>query len=60
MKTEVLSHFQWPELTVVAFLIFFIFFLSVLFWTVRKGSKQLYQHVSDIPFQDGKEVSHER
>lgn len=57
MKSQVLSNFQWTDLTVVAFVIFLTFFLFVLYWTFRKGSKGYYQDAGSIPFNEGQPVS---
>lgn len=53
MKSEVLSNFAMPGLTIAAFIIFLVFFISVVFWTFRKGTKELYEDVSEIPLSDG-------
>lgn len=52
MKSQVLSNFAWTDLTVVAFVIFFVFFLFVLYWTFRKGSKNFYENVGNLPLQE--------
>lgn len=54
MKSQVLSNFAWTDLTVVAFLIFLFFFIAVLYWTFRKGSKSYYENAGTIPFDEGK------
>jgi cbb3-type cytochrome oxidase subunit 3 len=42
-----------PGLTVAAFVIFLIFFIAVVVWTFRNGTKQLYEGVSELPLKDG-------
>jgi len=54
MKSQVLSNFVWTDLTVLAFIIFLTFFISVFVWTFRKNSKKFYQDVGNIPFDEGK------
>lgn len=54
MKSQVLSNFAWTDLTVLAFIIFLIFFISVFVWTFRKNSKKFYQDVGNIPFDEEK------
>ena len=53
MKSEVLSNFTMPGLTIAAFIIFLLFFIFVVFWTFRKGTKELYEDVSEMPLSDG-------
>lgn len=53
MKSEVLSNFTMPGLTIAAFVIFLLFFIFVVFWTFRKGTKELYENVSEMPLSDG-------
>ena len=53
MKSQVLSQFSMPSLTVAAFIIFLLFFIGVVYWTFRKGSKDLYDNVSKMPLSDG-------
>lgn len=50
MKSQVLNNFDMQWLTVTAFVLFLVFFISVVIWTFRTGSKDLYKQVGDIPF----------
>tara|TARA_R110002072_G_scaffold534_2_gene3574 strand:- start:111451 stop:111645 length:195 start_codon:yes stop_codon:yes gene_type:complete len=52
MKSQVLSNFAWTDLTVVAFVIFLTFFLTMLYWVFRNGSKKLYQSVEQLPLEE--------
>jgi cbb3-type cytochrome oxidase subunit 3 len=53
MKSQVLSNFAWPELSILAFLIFLTFFCGMIYWTFRKGTRSLYKDVSTLPFDEG-------
>lgn len=57
MKSQVLSNFAWTDLTVVAFVIFLSFFIFVLFWTFRKGSKNYYENAGSLPLQDAESLT---
>lgn len=57
MKSQVLSNFAWTDLTVLAFIIFLTFFIFVVYWTFRRGSKNFYEDASSIPFKEGRKVS---
>ena len=49
MKQEGLAYFTDTHLTAIGLLIFFVFFLGVLFWTLRKTQKVVYQELAKIP-----------
>lgn len=49
MKQEGLAFFTDTHLTTMGLLIFFGFFLCVLFWTMRKTQKAIYQELSKLP-----------
>ncbi|WII73652.1 cbb3-type cytochrome c oxidase subunit 3 [Bdellovibrio sp. 22V] len=49
MKQEGLRYFTDTHLTALGLLIFFVFFVGVLIWVYRKHSKELYQHLEQIP-----------
>ena len=51
MKKEVLSLFNSPELVIVGFLLFFMTFIGVLFWTMRKSQKNHYEKMSLLPLE---------
>ncbi|PIT98785.1 MAG: hypothetical protein COT74_13915 [Bdellovibrionales bacterium CG10_big_fil_rev_8_21_14_0_10_45_34] len=54
MKKEALSQFQNPELVLLAFLLFLITFLALTYFVMRKGSKEYYQKLSQLPLFDEK------
>ena len=56
MKSQVLSNFQWPLLSIAAFLIFLLFFISVVIWTLRRGTNELYEETAHIPLLEDQEV----
>lgn len=60
MKSQVLSNFAWTDLTVLAFVIFLAFFVFVVVWTFRKGSKKYYENAGSLPFSDGQPLSGEQ
>lgn len=53
MKQEGLAYFTDTHLTAVGLLIFFVFFLGVLIWTLRKTQKAVYKELAQIPLDDG-------
>ena len=54
MKSQVLNNFQWPELTVVAFIIFFVFSLGsnekfgFVLWARKKSSIESSEIASSV------------
>ncbi|MCP4914697.1 MAG: cbb3-type cytochrome c oxidase subunit 3 [Oligoflexia bacterium] len=52
MKSQVLSSFAWTDLTVLAFIIFLTFFVAMIYWVFRKGSKNLYKSVEQLPLEE--------
>ena len=53
VKSLVLSNFDMIWLTVSAFLIFLSFFVFIVYWTFRTGSKKHYIRVSELPLSEG-------
>ena len=49
MKQEGLAFFTDTHLTTLGLLIFFVFFLSMLIWTLRKTQKAVYRELAKIP-----------
>lgn len=49
MIRETLTHFQFPALTCVGLLIFFLFFIAQLFWVFRKQGKLVYSEIEQLP-----------
>lgn len=56
MKSQVLSNFQWQELTVLAFIIFIVFFVGVVIRTFSKERYSILKSASNLPFEEGTPV----
>ncbi|MBT3583959.1 MAG: CcoQ/FixQ family Cbb3-type cytochrome c oxidase assembly chaperone [Halobacteriovoraceae bacterium] len=52
MKQEVLSYFQWIDLTNFALLLFVFLFTGMIFWVWRRESNKVYQEASMLPLQE--------
>lgn len=61
MKSQVLANFHMPILSCFALILFLGLFVGALIWINRKGSKQIYERMSQLPLQDLQpvEMSHE-
>ncbi len=57
MKSEVLSNIPWPSLSIAGFFIFLLVFIGVIYWTFRKGSKDIYKDAQSTPFNEGEPVN---
>ncbi len=58
MPHDVLTHFPFLDLVVAGQLIFFTVFVGALFCVFRKGSKEYYDYLAQLPLgKDGS--SHE-
>lgn len=44
-----LKYFTDTHLTSIGLILFFIFFVGVVFWVFRKGSKQYYNQTAQMP-----------
>jgi cbb3-type cytochrome oxidase subunit 3 len=53
MKSQVLSNIPWPSLSIAGFFIFLLVFCGVIYWTFRKGSKEIYKNAECTPFDEG-------
>jgi hypothetical protein len=53
MKSEVLNQLPYTWMPVLAFFIFLSLFSFVIYWTFRKGSKDFYKNIGEIPFEEG-------
>ncbi len=53
MKALALSQFQQLNLTTAGLLIFFVYFCGVVWWVSRKSTRQTYQNLQNLPFEDG-------
>jgi cbb3-type cytochrome oxidase subunit 3 len=51
MIREVLSHFHLPFLSCIGLLLFMGVFIGALMWVFRRGSKELYTAMSDLPLE---------
>lgn len=54
MKNEILSHFPFISLTILALIIFMLVFICMLFWVHRKESNSLYERLSQLPLEGSK------
>lgn len=52
MKKEALSLFNQPDLILFAFMLFFISFLGILWWTFHKANEKKFEAASRIPLSD--------
>ena len=52
MKSEILSYYHLPDLSVLGLAIFFSFFLAMLLWVFSSYRKPVYQHVQNLPLGD--------
>ncbi|HWU45081.1 MAG TPA: hypothetical protein VN132_16625 [Bdellovibrio sp.] len=59
MKQDDLSFFTDTHLTVIGLVIFVLFFVGVVFWVNRKGGKQFYSSMEQMPLKEG-ELTYER
>jgi cbb3-type cytochrome oxidase subunit 3 len=53
MKQEALKAFTDTQLTAAGLVIFFCFFVGVLLWVNRKGSKNFYNKMGNLPLNEG-------
>jgi cbb3-type cytochrome oxidase subunit 3 len=54
MYKTVLKYFPLPDLVVAGQLLFFFIFLGALLWVFRRGSKEFYARLANIPLEEGK------
>lgn len=52
---EGLKYFTDTYLTSIGLLLFFVFFVAVIFWVFRKGSKAFYNKASQLPLNEPEE-----
>ena len=52
LKSIVLSNFDHPWMPISVLLLFFGLFVGVIWWVMRKESKNLYDEVEQLPLQD--------
>lgn len=55
MYANFVSHFPWLNLVVVGELMFLALFIGALIWVFRKGSKEFYAQLSELPLEKGTE-----
>lgn len=48
-----LAYFSDTYLTSIGLLIFFLFFVTMVWWTSRKKNKNLYKKTQMLPFEKG-------
>ncbi len=56
MKAEALANFPFVGLTMIALVIFALFFVGMVVWTFRSGSNKVYEHAESLPLEGGKNV----
>lgn len=54
MLREALAQFPYVTLALVGQLIFFAVFIGVIGWAFRKGSTPFYDHLANLPLEEGK------
>lgn len=59
MKSVVLSNWDLPWLSNVALLLFVAVFVMMLFLVFRKGAKEYFNNISQIPLEDEKGLKNE-
>lgn len=57
MNTEILTGVAWPALSIAGFFIFLLVFAGVIFWTFRKGSKEIYKDIESAPLDEAETVN---
>ena len=53
MKQQILSQFPWMQLSSLALVIFFAFFLALLVITNLKLQKKIHAQASQLPLEEG-------
>lgn len=53
MHRDVLTHFPFMTLVIFGQLLFFAIFVGAIIWVYRKKSGAFYQHLSNMPLDDG-------
>lgn len=59
MKAEVLSHFHMPWLSCIALILFMSVFIGAAIWIHRRGSKEIYRRMGELPFDTKGEFGNE-
>ncbi len=54
MKNFVLSQTDYLVFPLIAVVLFFVFFVAMLFWVYRPGSKAVYADRSQLALEDGR------
>lgn len=52
MKSEVLKLFPWIDLTCLGLILFFVFFVNVIFWVLRKDRSSIYSYIEKLPYSE--------
>lgn len=56
MIQRVLSHYHLPGLTCLGLILFMSIFIGALIWVFRKGSKNVYETLEQLPLKDLKPI----
>lgn len=60
MKSEVMQNMPWEWMPALSLFIFAAVFLGAFFWSMRPGSKELYEEVANNALSDGEAVVNEK
>jgi cytochrome c oxidase cbb3-type subunit 4 len=52
MKSEVLKAFPWTGLTCLGLIIFFVFFLGVVIWVIKKNQQNEFSSIKNLPLHE--------
>lgn len=52
MKQIALSYFQYPEMILIPFILFFIFFLALLVIITRPANKEIFKKMEKLPLEE--------
>lgn len=55
MKSEVMSYFHMPYLSVIGLLIFFSFFSIMVMYVMQKKRGALYSYLGNLPLEEEKQ-----
>jgi len=54
VKQAFLANFGFMEIPLIAEFLFLSIFIGCIFWVFRKGSKKIYEKISQLPLEEGK------
>ncbi len=55
MFKQALLHYAFAGASVIALFAFLLVFVGTLIWVYRKGSVEIYKHISDLPLDKSQE-----